>query len=136
MVRGLRGRAQQPAHVLRPTINKLAGGAHELAEALVRPGIEIIAGVDRKLAGFAEGWAGTDAGILCEGGLRARDAMVFTNVAGRFCPPHVQWRPRFHIRTPVMVRNRRSMMRAYPVPVIWKRLSWLTRGSSSAFRFA
>ena len=41
-------------HDLRPTIAKLAGGMDELAEALMRPGVEIVAGIDRELARLAE----------------------------------------------------------------------------------
>ena len=112
--------------------DQFAGGVHKLAKASIRPGIEIVPGVDWELAGLAEGRAGSDAGVLCKGGLRARDAVVFANVASRFCPPHIQRRLRFHIRTPAIVLDRWSI-RAYPVPVIWKGLGRLTPGSGSVF---
>ncbi len=44
---------------------KFARGAHELAEALVGPSIEIFARVDREFSGLAEGRAAAEAGIFC-----------------------------------------------------------------------
>src|SRR5262249_50546736 len=121
------------AHLLGPMVTKLAGGAHELPEPLVCPGIEVIPRIDRELAGFAERWTVTGAGVLRKSRGYARDAVGLADVAGGFCPPDVQSRLRFHVRTPVIVCYRRSMMRAYPVPVIWKGLGRLTPGSGSVF---
>ena len=68
-------------HLLSSTIDKLAGGVDEFAEALLRPGIEIIARVDWKFTGPSEGWASTDACIFCECRSDARNAIGFAKVA-------------------------------------------------------
>jgi hypothetical protein len=74
--------------VLGLVIDKLAGGAHELPEALIRPCIEIDLGVDRKLPGFAERWTTSETGILGERRSHAGNAVGRAYIAGRIGSPH------------------------------------------------
>ena len=80
----------RPVHVLGPAIDKLTGGLDELAEALLRPGIEIVARIDRKFACLAEGWAVPHARILREGRRGAWNGIVLSDVASGIGAPHVK----------------------------------------------
>ena len=126
---------RRPVHVLVPVIGKLAGGAHKLAEASIRPCVEIVARVDRELAGLAKRWTAPDGSELCQCRRRTRDAVIFTDVACGIRAAHVQCGMRLHAQTPVLGGDFRSM-RAYPVWILWRSLVRLTLGSDSGFRLA
>jgi len=87
---GLRARMRRRKHVLgRSIIKMLAGGMNELAEALLRPCIEIVAGVDGKFACLAESRAAADACILREGRRHARNAISCSDVVRRIGAAHL-----------------------------------------------